>query len=130
MVAFNAAPIGALARLPSAPGGIFGLLTIENQLLTQQEVDVLQSTARIHGWSSNEDNLEIGRIDENQQIWVKEQHFNLNEEIRNQMYELLAPIQEQIDSNGRPWWARIEDRVRYFRQIRHNLFWNFQNEER
>lgn len=130
MVAFNAAPIGALARLPIAPGGIFGLLTIENQLLTQQEVEVLQSIARIHGWVSNENNLEILRLEENQQIWVKERHLNLNEEIRNQMYELLAPIQEEIDPNGRPWWARIEDRVRYFRQLRHNLFWNFQNEER
>ena len=130
MVAFNAAPIGALARLPNTPGGRFGLLTIENQLLTQQEVEVLQSTARIHGWSSNENNLEILRLEENQQIWVKERHLNLNEEIRNQMYVLLAPIQEELDPNGRPWWARIEDRVRHFRQFRHNLFWNFQNEER
>ena len=106
------------------------MLTIENQLLTQQEVEVLQSTARIHGWVSNENNPEILRLEENQQIWVKERHLNLDEETRNQMYQLLAPIQEEIDPNGRPWWARIEDRVRYFRQLRHNLFWNFRNEER
>ena len=69
-----------------------------------------------------------GENDDNQQIWVKEQHFNLNEEVGSQMYELLTLIQVQINPNVRPWWARIEDRVRYFRQIRHNLFWNFQNE--
>ncbi|MBA45997.1 MAG: hypothetical protein CMB31_05365 [Euryarchaeota archaeon] len=129
LVGFNAAPIGALARLPSAPGGSFRLLTIANEVFTQQEVDVLQSTARINGWSLVE-NFD-GETEENQEMWVKEQHRRFNHEpIRIEMYDLLSRIQEEIDPNGRPWWARIEDRVRHFRQVRNRVFWNFQNEER
>ena len=129
LVGFHAAPVGALARLPSRPGGSFRLLTIEHELLTEQEVDVLKSAARINGWTLLEDY--DGDAEENQETWSKEQHEQINRErIRVEMFELLSPIQEEIDPNGRPWWARIEDRVRHFRQLRHRAFWNFQNEER
>ena len=127
LVGLHAAPIGAMARFPNAPGGSFRLLTIENEYQTQQEVEILQTIAREHGWRHSEEMEEHHEVEENQEIWVKDHHFRLN---REALFESLAPLQEEYDPIGRQWWARIEDRVRFFRQLRHRAFWNFQNEER
>ena len=127
LVGLHAAPIGSMARFPNAPGRSFRLLTIENVYQTQQEVEILQTMARNHGWRHSEEMGEHHEVEEGQEIWVKGQHVPLN---RDALFEYLTPIQEEFDPEGRQWWARIEDQVRFFRQRRHRAFWNFQNEER
>ena len=127
LVGLHAAPIGSMARFPNAPGGSFRLLTIENVYQTQQEVEILRAIARNHGWRHSEEMGEHHEVEEGQEIWVKGQHVPLN---RDALFEYLTPIQEEFDPEGRQWWARIEDQVRFFRQRRHRAFWNFQNEER
>ena len=127
LVGLHAAPIGAMARFPRIPGGIFRLLTIENEYQSEQEVEILRNIAQNHGWSYSQEMTEHHDVDENQEIWIKDRHTRLN---REALFDILTPVQDEIDPTGRQWWTRIEERVQYFRRLRHRAFWNFQNEER
>ena len=72
------APIGALARLPMLQV-VYLDYYYENQLLTQQEVEVLQSTARIHGWYLTKTILRSETMKINK--FGLRKTLNLNEEI-------------------------------------------------
>ena len=127
LVGLHAAPVGAMARFPRTPGGSFRLLTIENEYQTEQEIEILRNIAQNHGWIYSQEMTEHHDVDEDQEIWVKDRHTRLN---REALFDILTPVQDEIDPTGRQWWTRIEERVQYFRRLRHRAFWNFQNEER
>lgn len=127
LVGLHAAPVGAMARFPRTPGGSFRLLTIENEYQSEQEIEILRNIAQNHGWIYSQEMTEHHDVDEDQEIWVKDRHTRLN---RDALFDILTPVQDEIDPTGRQWWTRIEERVQYFRRLRHRAFWNFQNEER
>ena len=127
LVGLHAAPVGAMARFPRIPGGSFRLLTIENEYQSEQEIEILRNIAQNHGWTYSQEMTEQHDVDEDQEIWTKDRHTRLN---REALFDILTPVQDEIDPTGRQWWTRIEERVQYFRRLRHRAFWNFQNEER